>query len=105
MLLQINHYFFGIINNKIIVIVANRGEIETLLALSLKGMGITVYPEMFIKNLSLHLTHGADSPVDFFPLNDPETVGTLVIGYMRDKYLSNAARDFSALTRQVFKSK
>ncbi|MGD9155382.1 MAG: LysR family transcriptional regulator [Bacillota bacterium] len=80
-------------------IILETENIETLLALSLKGMGITVYPEMFIKNLSLHLTRGADSPVDFSPLNDPETVGTLVIGYMRDKYLSNAVRDFIALTR------
>jgi hypothetical protein len=29
--------------------------------------------------MSLHLTQGSDSPVDFFPLSDPETIGTLVI--------------------------
>ncbi len=83
-------------------IILETENIETLLALSLKGMGITVYPEMFIKNLSLHLTQESDSPVDFFPLNSPDTVGTLVVGYMRDRYLSNAAKDFIALTQKVF---
>ena len=77
-------------------------NIETLLALSIKGMGITVYPEMFIKNLSQNLTQESESPVDFFPLNDPETIGTLVIGYMRGRYLSNAAEDFIALSKEVF---
>lgn len=84
-------------------IILETENIETLLALSLKGMGITVYPEMFIKNMSLHLTQGSDSPVDFFPLSDPETIGTLVIGYMRERYLSNAAEDFIALAKQVFR--
>jgi DNA-binding transcriptional LysR family regulator len=84
-------------------IILETENIETLLALCLKGMGITVYPEMFIKNLSPLLTWGADSPVDFFPLNDPETVGILVIGYIRDRYLSNAAKDFITLAQQVFK--
>ena len=83
-------------------IIIETENIETLLALSLKGLGITVYPEMFLKNLSLHSAQGNESPVDFFPLNDPETIGTLVIGYMRGRYLSNAAGDFIALAKQVF---
>jgi DNA-binding transcriptional LysR family regulator len=86
-------------------IILETENIETLLALSLKGMGITVYPEMFIKNLSLLLIQGTESPVDFFPLGDPETIGTLVIGYRRDKYLSNAAKDFIDLAKQVFQQK
>lgn len=96
----IDRYFkqLGITPN----IVLETENSETLLALSLKGMGITVYPEMFLKNLGLYAMQEAASPVDFFPLNDPTTMGTLVIGYLRDKYLSNAARDFIRSAQQVF---
>jgi DNA-binding transcriptional LysR family regulator len=84
-------------------IILETENIETLLALCLKGMGITVYPELFLKNLNPLLTGDNDSPVDFFPLNDPETVGTLVIGYIRDRYLSDTAQDFIALVKQVYR--
>lgn len=69
-------------------------SIETLLSLAYQGMGITVYPEMFVKNLSLFIQEKADSPVRFFPLNDPSTIGNLVIGYHQDRYLSDSAKDF-----------
>lgn len=67
---------------------------ETLLSLAYQGMGITVYPEMFVRNLSPFIRERSDSPVYYFPLNDPSTIGNLVIGYHRDRYLSDSARDF-----------
>lgn len=69
-------------------------SIETLLSLACEEMGITVYPEMFVKNLSPLLTVATDSLVRFFPINDPSTIGNLVIAYYRDRYLSDAAKLF-----------
>ena len=69
-------------------------SIETLLSLSCEGMGITIYPEMFAKNLSplLHLCE--DSPIHFFPLDEASTIGNLVIAYHRERYLSEPMKDF-----------
>ena len=75
-------------------IVLEMESIETLLTLSCKGMGITVYPEMFLKNLGRSKICEACSSVCFFPLNDPATIGSLVIAYHRNRFLSDAAKDF-----------
>ncbi len=75
-------------------IILEMESIETLLSLACEGMGITVYPEMFVKNLSPFIRSDIDSPVCFFPLNDPSTIGDLVIAYHRDRYLSDSAKDF-----------
>jgi Transcriptional regulator len=66
---------------------------ETLLSLAYRGMGITVYPELFVKNLSSFAT-SSDAPVYFFPLNDPSTIGSLVVAYRKDRYLADSAKDF-----------
>jgi len=76
-------------------------SIETLLALACKGMGITLYPELFVKNLSFFTDKSEESPVYFFPLAAPSTIGTLVVGYSRERYLSEAARDFIALAKNI----
>ena len=69
-------------------------SIETLLSLASEGMGITIYPEMFSKNLSPLLNQNETSPVHFFPLDDPFTIGSLVIAYHRERYLSEPMQDF-----------
>ena len=69
-------------------------SIETLLSLACEGMGATIYPEMFVKNLSPLVSTNIISPVQFFPLNDPETKAQLVIAFHRERYLSEAAKNF-----------
>jgi hypothetical protein len=39
--------------------------------------------------------------VDFFPLSDPGTLSTLVVGYHRDRYLPHFAERFIELTKEV----
>ena len=69
-------------------------SIETLFSLACEGMGITVYPEMFFNNLSPLVREEAEFAVRFFPMNDPSTIGNLVVGYHRERYLSESAKDF-----------
>lgn len=78
-------------------------SIETLLALACQGMGITVYPEMFAKNLSPLLNRDKSMGAMFFPFNDKSTTGNLVIAYHRNRYLPEAAQDFIKLCKRTKK--
>lgn len=82
-------------------IILEMESIETLLSLACEGMGITVYPEMFVKNLSPFIREEANSPVRYFPLNDLSTIGNLVIGYHRERYLSDSAKDFIKASSKI----
>ena len=84
-------------------VVLETENIETAFALSVKGMGITVYPEMFLNNL--HKNFGEETGVDFFPLNNSATVCRLCIAYSRNRYLSKAAQDFIEIAQRVFEKK
>lgn len=75
-------------------------NIETAFALSLKGMGITVYPEMFLKNLHQHFSD--ETQVDFFPLNNASTDCNICLAYSANRYLSQAAQDFIEIAEQVY---
>ncbi len=71
---------------------------ETAFALALKGMGITVYPEMFL--------HDASFPqVDFFPITSEDTLATLAVSYAQGRYLSKAVREFIDIAVQVWHNK
>lgn len=76
-------------------------SIETCLELACQGMGLTVYPEMFVKHLSPMFYREGDSPFYTFPLNDPSTFGDLVIGYHGKRYLTDSARDFIDATLRI----
>lgn len=77
-----------------IKIILEMESIETLFSLSCEGMGITIYPEMFVRNLHSKILADEESPVFYFPLNDPSTIGNLVIAYHRERYLADSAKDF-----------
>lgn len=79
-------------------IVLETDNIETAFALAARGMGITVYPEMYLNVFR----HGTEPDVDLFPLADKSAVGTLAIGYSVKRYLSTAARDFIRLAEEIF---
>ncbi len=74
-------------------------NIETALALAERGMGVTVYPELFLR--ALHPQAGTeDSPLDLFPLPGEGSMGALAVAFMESGYRSPAVLDFIALCRQ-----
>lgn len=73
-------------------IVLETENTETAFALASKGMGITVYPELFMWAIGNRAAKGAE--VEFFPIKDKKTTGTLVIANMIEHYLPNAASSF-----------
>ena len=79
------------------------GNIQTAFALAMKGMGVTVYPELFLSSsntLSLLSTAQETPPVDCFPIQSDFTTQTIVIAYDKDRYLSNAAKEFIVLAQK-----
>lgn len=81
-------------------IILEADNVETTYALAARGMGVTVYPEMF-----LHSLHRADmgpsSPLEFFPLPGESTVGTLAVAYPEGGYHSRALMDFAEACRSA----
>lgn len=77
-------------------IVLETENIETVIALSRKGMGITFYPRMFmpLKELSSDSASPSGQHLNLFSLNYPRAHGTLGIGYHKNHYMSRATREF-----------
>lgn len=73
-------------------------NIETLFGLSCKGLGITVYPEMFLKRHNDVLC-SENSPVHIMPPDGDYNSSILSIGYHRGKYISNAAKNFIEIAK------
>ncbi len=74
-------------------------NIETAFALAEQGMGITLYPELFLR--TLHRDAGGEaSSLDLFPLPGAETLGALAVAFMETGYRSPAVLDFIALCKQ-----
>ncbi len=74
-------------------------NIETAFALAEQGMGLTVYPELFLR--ALHpKAEGEDSSLDLFPLPGEGSLGALGVSFMESGYRSPAVLDFIALCRQ-----
>lgn len=71
---------------------------ETAFALALKGMGIAVYPEMFLGDRTY-------DEVDFFPITNEGTLATLAVSYAQGRYISKAVQDFIDIAVNVWKSK
>ena len=74
-------------------------NIETAFTLAEKGMGVTVYPELFLDTLHPDAL-GEGTGVDLFPLPGEETLGSLGIAFKENSYHSPAVLDFIALCRQ-----
>ena len=86
------------INPRIILETEN---IETVMALATKGMGITFYPKMFIAS------HGAIDvaakqrlSLNLYSLNYPKAHGVLAIGYHKGHYLSQATKEFIRIAKE-----
>ncbi len=77
-------------------------NIETVMALSARGMGITFYPKMFAEG-SRELPHGRKSAhsLHLYSLKNPMTHGTLAIGYHKGHYMSQATKEFINIVKEM----
>lgn len=83
-------------------IVLETENIETVLALCVKGMGITFYPKMFISGHGDIQKPCADkSAVNFYSLDHPKAHGTLAIGYHKGHYMSQATKEFIRIVKET----
>ncbi len=82
-------------------IVLETENIETVLALSIKGMGVTFYPKMFVTEgdtRQMELLKSAG--VNFYRLNHPKAHGKLGIGYHKGHYMPRATREFIRISKE-----
>ncbi|WP_347559785.1 LysR family transcriptional regulator substrate-binding protein [Clostridium sp. AM58-1XD] len=87
-------------------IVLEAENIETVVALAEKGMGITFYPKMFAAGPSgePHSAHPFQS-LTLCPLKHPMAHSTLAIGYHKSHYMSQATKEFIKMTQELFANK
>lgn len=76
-------------------------NIETVLALAAKGMGITFYPRMFVSGN----TDSKDGVVrktglNYYSLNYSRSHGVLAFGCHRGRYLSQATKEFIRISKE-----
>lgn len=77
-------------------------DIETLFSLCKKGMGITFSYENYAqKAIQPDLDHLMQQSAHIFTINDSELCGLICISYLKNRYLSRAARTFIELAREV----
>lgn len=83
-------------------IILETENIETVIALAAKGMGITFYPKMFIsshaplKNLAAEYNN-----LNFYSLNYPKAHSVLAIGYHKGHYMSRATKEFITIAKET----
>ena len=83
-------------------IVLETENIETVLALAVRGMGITFYPKMFIsRQLNLQQKVNQYTSMNFYTMDYPKAHGTLAIGFHKDHYMSQAAREFIRIATEM----
>ena len=76
-------------------------DIETLLRLCSCGMGITFSFESFAQK-TLAGSAKAGEKIHIFPLLFPDLIKEIVIAFHKNRYQSKAAKDFIALTTEIF---
>jgi len=82
-------------------IVLETENIETVLALALKGMGITFYPKMFVSGREdIKNSIRTKTTLNLFALDHPKAHGVLGIGYHKGHYMSQATREFIQIVKE-----
>lgn len=80
-------------------IVLEAENIETVLALARKGMGITFYPRMFVASHEPYREHTGQ--LNFYPLDNPRAHRILAIGYHKGHYMSRATQEFIQIAKET----
>ncbi|MDG5855371.1 LysR family transcriptional regulator [Clostridium beijerinckii] len=83
-------------------IILETESIETVLALSVKGMGITFYPRTLMNNKDLIFDKNTITGVNLYHLKYNKTHGTLGIGYQKNRYVSQALKEFIELAKDKY---
>lgn len=74
-------------------------NIETVLSLAAEGMGVTVYPEMFLENR--RSVWGARDALSFRPVGDSLTDTVLVAAWKKGKYVNKFEKAFLTLCKET----
>ncbi len=83
-------------------IVLETENIETVLALAAKGMGITFYPKMFISSQKKFQSKLMECiSMNFYPLDYAKAHATLAIGYHKGHYMSQATKEFIRIMKET----
>jgi len=87
-------------------IILETENIETVLALATKGMGITFYPRMFISSHEsfrqmFHEKNLEKSAISFYSLDYAKAHGVLAIGYHKGHYMSQATKEFIRIAKET----
>ena len=84
-------------------VVLETENIETVLGLCIKGMGITFYPRMFISGHQefRQKMQQQNSPVSFYSLDYAKAHGILAIGYHKGHYMSQATKEFIRIAKET----
>lgn len=87
-------------------IILETENIETVLALAAKGMGITFYPRMFISGHEsirqiLHEKVREKAAINFYSLDYARAHGELAIGYHKGHYMSQATKEFIRIAKET----
>lgn len=76
-------------------------NIETVLALAAKGMGITFYPKMFMSGTDNNChTAKKKTCLHYYSLNYRKSHGILAFGFHKGRYLSQATEEFIRMARE-----
>ncbi|MEY8354331.1 LysR family transcriptional regulator [Lachnospiraceae bacterium 54-53] len=76
-------------------------NIETVLALAARGMGITFYPRMFMSGTgSAADTDKKKTGLNYYSLNYRRSHGVLAFGCHKGRYLSQATEEFIRIARE-----
>ncbi len=76
-------------------------NIETVLALAAKGMGITFYPKMFMSGTDYICDMAKKKTgLHYYSLNYSRSHGILAFGYHKGRYLSQATEEFIRIARE-----
>ncbi len=83
-------------------IILETENIETVLALAYKGMGITFYPKMFIASRNdIQKRSDFSRTFNFYSMNYSKAHGVLAIGYHKGHYMSQATREFIQMVKET----
>lgn len=83
-------------------VVLETENIETVLALAIKGMGATFYPKMFMnENDEWRRAMMQSAGMGLYHLNHPKAHGVLGIGYHKGHYMSRATEEFIRMAKEL----
>ncbi|EGO65257.1 LysR family transcriptional regulator [Acetonema longum] len=85
-------------------VVVETVNIATLVALCLEGMGAIVCPRIFLHKLNIQLNAEKLRHVSIYPLDLEPEHHVIALNYMKHKYLSQSAREFIRITKEIFRS-